>query len=366
MTRGGRRVSAASSTVTTKPARPAARRPGGGRQPSSAWPPSHRTAHRPCRRGEGGRVERTGLGEDDHAPPESGAGHPDPEHPWPGPQVGDQFVHHRGGDLEVLGQAAVALVHQRRRPRPGRRRTGASANGVAPGRTRTRRGGPGGAAAGPAARPGRRVRPARAARPRRPPPRTRPPGWRRPTMRRSRRCPESTTTNSAGRGGRPRGSTRWRSRSAGRGRPVPRRTPAGPSGPTGTPIRCSAAWHSPAMTRASPSTPRTSASATASAALDDSPEPRGSVEPMWRDSPVSGRARPTTAATRRAQAGSSDGDAVGVGYERAGRPAPRVGVRDVTVIDRRHRATTFDRDAEADGHGQSQSLVVVGVVARSG
>ena len=83
--------------------------------------------------------------------------------------------------------------------------------------------------------------------------------------------------------------------------------------PTGTPMRCSASRHSPAMTLAVPSTPNTSARATLSAALDDRPDPRGRVEVMWSDPPVEGRANDVTAATRRAQAGATDAMVSGSG-----------------------------------------------------
>jgi hypothetical protein len=60
---------------------------------------------------------------------------------------------------------------------------------------------------------------------------------------------------------------------------------------------------------ASLTTPKASAKATAKAALDESPDPRGKVEVMCTRPPKAGRASETMAAARRAHAGSQEATA---------------------------------------------------------
>ena len=75
--------------------------------------------------------------------------------------------------------------------------------------------------------------------------------------------------------------------------------------PTGTPVSCSACWQSRATSWGVPLTPKTSAKATVSAALEERPDPAGRSASM-RTVPPAGRTRATSAATGRAHAGSSD------------------------------------------------------------
>ena len=84
------------------------------------------------------------------------------------------------------------------------------------------------------------------------------------------RCPEGRGDRARWRG--------WRSRSATHGPACLPRTPGDPSAPTGTPTRCSALLaESVYCLGVGPVTPKTSASATAVAAVDASPEPNGRV-----------------------------------------------------------------------------------------
>ena len=76
--------------------------------------------------------------------------------------------------------------------------------------------------------------------------------------------------------------------------------------PHGTPVaRCSARWHSAAM---SPVAPSASASATSSDALDESPAPMGSVEVTCPVKPVTGRTSATMASTNRWKRSSAASD----------------------------------------------------------
>jgi len=93
------------------------------------------------------------------------------------------------------------------------------------------------------------------------------------------------------------------------------------------------------------------------AALDDRPEPRGTVEVMWTVPPVAGRASDDTAAHRRAQAGarvamSSRSTTTGTGRTR------RVGLGgDLDAVPVRGREG--DGHPEVDRHGQGEPPVVV-------
>ena len=107
-----------------------------------------------------------------------------------------------------------------------------------------------------------------------------------------RRRPEWTTTTS-----RSSGRSTWRrwTEPKSMSRAWPRRPAAATRGsmaPTGAPVRCSACWHRRARTDADPVTPSTSARATHRAALDESPEPMGSVDSMVRSPPSRGEPAP--------------------------------------------------------------------------
>ena len=93
----------------------------------------------------------------------------------------------------------------------------------------------------------------------------------------------------------------------------PARPPAQTRGsirPTGTPTACSACWHRRAISTAVSGPPKTSARATETAALEDSPDPTGRVDSMVSVPPVRTWHRAATATTRRAQAGSNDAGSV--------------------------------------------------------
>ena len=228
---------------------PATRAAGGGDARSAAG--RRRRATRPVDRPRpatpavpsAGRVEGAGLGQGHHAPAQPGTGHAGAEDAGPGPEVGHQVVDLRGrwprsrrpgwrgsrpcgpGGRQVAGGQG-----RRRRRRPGRtpRTTWRARRRSSGSRRPTRSSGP--------ARPSGPTTAAAASHSA-----TR---GRRPTCAGRGGCPESTTVNSA-----PAGTGTWRVAPVAKSirRACPARPPAHTSGsmsPTGTPMRCSAAWHS--------------------------------------------------------------------------------------------------------------------------
>ena len=128
--------------------------------------------------------------------------------------------------------------------------------------------------------------------------------------------------------------------------------------PHGTPdARCSAAWHSRAMSSAVPSAPRARATATSSAALEDSPAPIGIVVETLPSNPVAGRSSATTPATYRAQSGSTlRGSSMSMGMTAGSAASLECSTTSFSTALAPHLGPPVDR------HRHDQAARVVGVV----